>query len=1167
MKGIRGCFLVAVAALSVTQLIAQTPTGVIQGMISDHSGAVVPQGKVVITNVDTNESHELRSDNQGRYIQLFLMPGTYSVRVEMKGFRPFLQESIKLDIGQSRAVDVALELGGVTQEVTVVAAPPPVDVSTSSIGQVVENRLIMDLPLNGRDPFSLSRLAPGVVPNANPNASTPLMAGGRAGTSELQIDGVSNLGADNNPGVQDRLYVPQVNSVQEFVIVVNAMAAEYGRSGGGAINVASRSGTNTPHGSAFDFLQNGDLNANNFFANRTGQPRGVSNRNQWGGTLGGPVYVPHVYDGRNKSFFFVGFEGTNSHNHTLYTGTVPAAAWRTGNFSGLATAGGAPITIYDPLSGRQSPANPNQFVRDPFAGNVVPSARLDPVARNAMQYFPLPNATPQNRYTNLNDYVSAGPAIGDSNKLDTKFDRDWTSAWRMFVRVSQGWSTNHPFNAFGSIASTGVNTHSSPTSVAFDHTITLSPTVLINVRYGFGRYYEKDATFSQNFDLTSLGLPSTMNAIAQVYGNQFPTFGFNNVVTNLGPNGYSTMQNSTVNHSLVANFTKVLSRHTIKAGFEYRKFFVNYLNPGYPAGNFSFNSAWTQQEISATSPTAGYALASFLLGLPGSGQMSHDPLPATASSYYGVYLQDDFKLTRRLTLNIGLRYDVDTPRTERFNHMSYFALNEPSPLAGQVPANACAYCGDLMGVMHFTSSTHRQQTPTDLNNAGPRFGFAYNPGGGMSIRGAYGILYAPSPLQAAGPSGAMGLDGYRTTTAMTTTVDSMRTVYANLDNPFPNGYNLPIGNALSPLTLLGQSISESVFDAYMNPYVQEWNLNIQRKLPGSTVFEIAYLGNRGVHIIDGDVNINYSQLPASYMQYGARLNQSVANPFYGIITDKTSALSQPTVSWGTLQHPFPQYNGISSFRKPQADSIYHAMTMRADRRFSKGLIFLVSYTAGKLIDDSAQAVGFLGPIGGGGLDSYNLRLNRAVSPQDVAQRAVFTYVYELPVGRGKRFFSNAPRGLSTVVSGWQISGITTFQSGTPLVMASPVNNTGIGAGQRLNNNGQKARITGGTTDSRINEWFKTSVFSQPAAFTFGNTGRTIPDARNPGLNSTDLSIMKNSFLGPEGKLRLQYRMEMFGAFNTPQWGAPGVQLGTPNFGVITNASGARVIQMALKLIW
>jgi hypothetical protein len=945
MRSIGGYFLVAaIGALCVAQLAAQTPTGVIQGVISDHSGAVVPQAKVVITNVETNESHELRSDNQGRYIQLFLMPGTYIVKVEMRGFRPFLEEKVKLDIGQNRAVDVTLELGGVTQEVTVEAAPPPVDVSTSSIGQVVENRLIMDLPLNGRDPFSLSKLAPAVVPNANPNASTPLMAGGRAGTSELQIDGVSNLGADNNPGVQDRLYVPQVDSVQEFVIVVNAMAAEYGRSGGGAINVATRSGTNSLHGTAFDFLQNSDLNANSFFANRAGQPRGISNRNQWGGTLGGPVYLPRVYNGKNKSFFFVGFEGTNSHNHTLYTGTVPTAAWRNGNFAGLATSGGAPITIYDPLTGRQNPANPTQYIRDPFAGNVIPAARIDPVARNVMQFFPLPDSTPLNKYSNLNNYTSAGPGISDGNKLDTKFDRDWTSTWRMFVRVSQGWNTSNPFNSLGDIAATGVNTHSSPSSVALDHTITLSPTVLVNVRYGFGRYYERDATFSPNFNLTTLGFPATMNSIAQVYGNQFPTFGFNNVVSGLGPNGYATMRDSDVNHSFVANVTKVLSHHTIKAGFEFRKYLLNYMNPGYPSGNFSANSTWTQQEINTASPLAGSPLASFLLGLPSSGQITHDPLPATASSYYGVYVQDDLKVTRKLTLNLGLRYDVDTPRTERYNHMSYFAMNEPSPLAGEVPANACAYCGDLMGVMHFTSASHRQQTPTDLNNFGPRVGFAYNAGLGMVVRAAYGILYAPSPVQAAGPSGAMGLDGYRTTTNMTTTLDSGRTVYANLDNPFPNGYNLPVGSALSPLTLLGQSISESVFDAYVNPYIQEWNFNVQKKLPGSTVFEIAYVGNRGVHLVDGDVNINYSQLPASYMQYGAKLTQSVPNPFYGIITDPTSPLSQPTISWGTLQRPFPQYNGISSFRKPQADSIYHAMTMRVDRRFSKGMTFLVSYT-------------------------------------------------------------------------------------------------------------------------------------------------------------------------------------------------------------------------------
>jgi hypothetical protein len=1171
--------LTLLAGFSLFVLMAQTPTATLQGTVRDASGAIVPEAKVTIVNVNTNESVQVSTGSDGRYIRPFLPPGTYTVTVEKSGFRTVRQENVKLDIGQNRSVDLALEVGVVTQEIQISAAPPPLDVNTSSIGQVIENKRIMDLPLNGRAVFNLANLTPGVNPTGG--GATPAMGGGRNATSELQIDGMTDIAPENNIGVNNRVYEPQVDAVEEFNVQVNTLAAEYGRFAGGVINVATKSGTNTLHGTAYDFLRNSVLDSNDFFANRANRGKGSFKRNQWGGTIGGPIFLPRVYDGRNKTFFFFGFEGTNSRSLSVYTGTMPIAAWRAGDFSELKTSTGQPITIYDPLTVREDPANPGKFIRDPFVGNRIPAGRMDPVALNAMKYFPEPNVKPTNPYTNANNFTNSGTGPSDSYRVDTRIDHNWTPAWRMFARVSTSWYNSVSFNGFGNIATSSGSGYGNGRAVnlSLDHTITLNPTLIANVRYGFGRTRSTSRPFSDGIDLTGLGFPAYYQQAAAAEGLEFPRMDFYGTVAPLGQSGWTRLFMAPMVHSLTASVSKILPNHTIKVGGEYRKLLINFQQAGYPSGSFNFRNGWTQQEISTTSTTAGFPLASFLLGLPENlgGAMTVDGTAASASSYFAGYIQDDWKITRKLTLNIGLRYDVDIPRTERFDRYSYFNMFEPSPIAGKVPASACPACGNLKGAMHFVTPDNRRQTPTDKNNFGPRFGFSWNVAGKMVIRGGYGIAYPPSALQAAGTTGAPGMEGFRDSTAFNSTFDSMRTISAYLRNPYPDGFNFPPGRKLGAATKLGLSVGESNFDAWRNPYVQQWNLNIQRELPGNMVAEIGYLGNRGIGLVDGDSTFQYNQLDPSYMKLGSELLKIVPNPFYGIITNPTSALSKPTVEYRQLLRPYPQYTGVGSFRKPKADSIYHGMTLRVDKRFSRGFSFLFAYTAGKLIDNASSAVSFLGPIASGPelgisaskMNSYNMRLERSVSSMDVAQRAVFSYVYELPFGKGKKFGAAAPRGVNLVITGWQVNGITTFQSGTPMLIGALSNNTNAyTSGQRVNNNGRSARLTGGTTDERLARWFDTSVFSQPPAYTFGNTSRTLPDVRVPGINTTDLSVFKNTFFGPEGKLNLQYRLEMFNAFNTPQWGRPGPQFGTGNFGVISGtAISPRQIQMALKLLW
>jgi hypothetical protein len=433
------------------------------------------------------------------------------------------------------------------------------------------------------------------------------------------------------------------------------------------------------------------------------------------------------------------------------------------------------------------------------------------------------------------------------------------------------------------------------------------------------------------------------------------------------------------------------------------------------------------------------------------------------------------------------------------------------------------------------------------------------------------MLYPPSALTAGGAS--IGVAGFSGGTGFIGTQDSMRTVKTYLSDPFPDGFNYPPGRAGGAATNLGLTPGDAVFLGNESPYVQQWNLNIQRLLPADLLVEAGYLGSRGINLIDGDgltgTRDTLNQLPASYMSLGPELVRVVPNPFFGVITNPTSPLSARNIAYGQLLRDYPHYTNVNLYRRPQARSIYHAFTARIEKRFSQGFGFLLAYTASKSIDDGSGVAWWQGPTGVDVLDHYNRSLEKSISQWDVPQRLVISYIYELPLGKGKRFLGSLPAGANLLVSGWQLNGISTFQSGTPLIVNTVLNNTGIYTpGQRPLNNGKSAKISGGSTDSRLARWFDTSVFSQPPAFTFGNLGRALPDMRTPGQRNTDLSIFKNTYFGPDGRLNLQYRLEMFNAFNTPQFAAPGTTINTGNFGVISGVAVApRQIQMALKFIW
>jgi hypothetical protein len=1135
---------------------AQTPTGTLQGTVIDQSGGAVTAASVNVTNIDTNEVKSLKTDASGHYLVPFLTPGTYTVTVGASGFRSAKEENIKVDISQNRSVDFTVNVGSTSSEVEVVASVAPLETNTSVMGQVIDHRKIIDLPLNGRNPFDLAALSPGV--STVGGASTPHIGGSRNGNNEQQIDGVTNITPENNVGNNGTAYTPIVDSVQEFSVQINALSAEYGRFGGGVINVVTKSGTNQIHGTGFEFARNAVLDANDFFSNRNGASKPDMHRNQYGGTVGGPIYIPGVYDGHNRSFFFFGFEGSKESDLATETDSVPIAPFRTGDFSSL---GGK---VYDPLTVAQDASG--NLVRQPFSGNLVPTSRFDPVGVAAMSYYPAANAGAAGAL--FNNFFTVGNNTDNSKHWDTRIDHDFTAKWRMFLRFSHSTDVNNPLNDYGTAASQGWGgpTSGGAWSGSMDHTITISPTFVADFRYGVSRSNVYRYPYSQGFDLTKLGFPQEFASVAALRSSEFPNFALNNY-SGLGPNGWVHLIENPLVHTATASLTKVAGRHNIKFGGEYRKLFLNFTQYGHPAGQFNFDNGWTQQTVN-NFDGSGSSVASLLLGLSSSGSMTHEPTAADASTYFATYVQDDFKVSKNLTLNLGFRWDVDLPRTERYNQLSFWNPNAASPLQGQVPASACLYCGNLMGQMQFVGTQGapygRSQGPTQWKDFAPRIGFAYNAKEVWVVRSGFGIAYAPSALQAAGTSGAPGIEGFNTNTNMLPSADNQKTIHAYLSNPFPDGFNLPKGAATGPLTDVGTGIGDSFFSSYRNPYSLEWNFNVQRQLWGGMTFEAGYLGNRGLFLVDGDPGTTFSQLPASDLALGNQLFAVVNNPFYGIITTPGSPLAQPTITYNRLLRAFPQYDGVQSFRKPTASSMYHGLTLRLDKRFSNGVTFLVSFTGGKTMDNSASAVGYLGPTGGTRVDQYNGRLEWSVSPQDVSKNLVTSFAYDLPFGKGKHFLSNSGRLTNGLVAGWQANGILSFSTGTPIIISGANVNTQnalFTLGQRVDSTG----VNGAATNPTINGWLNPAAFAQPAPFTFGNLSRTLPNVRNPGRDNADLSLFKNNYFGSENRYNLQFRIEAFNSLNHAQFGGPDTNIQDGGFGKITStAVSPRQVQLAVK---
>ena len=1124
---------------------SQSFTASVRGLVTDPSQAGVPGAKVAARDVDRNTEFTTTTDQAGRYVLTALPPSRYSLTVEATGFKKYAHTPFMLAVDQQAQIDIGLAVGSMAETIEVTAEAPLLESVSSSVGKVVDNRRIVNLPLNSRNVYSLVFLTPGVTGTVGYNYGEMRYSvnGARSRMLDTLIDGAPASHPTVN-GAGGISVFPSVDAIEEFKVMGSNFPAEFGRSQGSVLNVIFKSGSNTFHGSVYEFLRNSVLDSWSFFGNAQkqipDQKLPSMRRSQFGGTLSGPVR-------RDKTFFLGSFEGLRESSYRETTFSVPTELERRGDFSRTFASPGNMVRIYNPFTTRANPAG-SGYIRDQFQGNVIPSTLFDPVAVNVARYYPQANR-PGDPVTKRQNYYNTGAQQNTINQFDGRIDHNISSTQRFFARYSHRKTGDIPPMYFPkelAVAEGRIIQEDRVRGAVADYTNTLNPTTVLSARLGFARTLYVYSNQALGFLPSSLGLPKDIDTAADRL--MFPAF--SGAIRDLG--GGDHRWNAFMTYSLLGSLTKVKGPHTIKVGGEGRMIRVNVWE-ARNAASFSFGAGMTQgPNPSAASSTAGNGLASMLLGTGSSGDLIQAWKNVAAQSFYFAgYVQDDWRATSKLTFNLGLRYDIDTPRTERYNRINYFDPLVVSPLAKQVPQFP-----DLRGGLIFVGvdGNSRYQYKTDRNDWAPRLGLAYKVTPKTVVRAGYGHVFALSSQAA---QGTIGPFGFRVQNSWVTSLDGI-TPYNLLRNPYPQGFRPPPGAADRLMTAVGGDIQAVMWDT-PTPWSQQWNLTIQRELPMRTLLEVAYVGTRGLQLSrGGEGGFTINQLRPELMSMGSALNQTVDNPFYGKVN--TGVLAAQRVSRAQLLRPYPQFTTIFPLFSAGSSSTYHSMQATASKRLSRGLQFEGSYTWSKLMDNGESHQ-----------DSYNVAASRSLSDLHIPHRFVMGYVYELPFGRGRHFGSSTSRLLDLALGGWQVNGITTFQSGGANSIGAS-NTAGVfGQAIRANNNGKSGKLEGPVHERlggiyASSKYFDTTVFSQPAPFTFGNMTTRVNDIRSDGSRNFDVSLFKNFKITE--RLSAQFRAEALNAFNTPRFSGPNTSVTSSSFGIITGqANSPRQIQFGLKLLW
>lgn len=1127
---------VVLCALAPNQrAFGQAFTGTITGVVTDPNSAAVPGATVRARNEATNDTRQAVSGTDGLFTFSQVPPGTYEISAEMQGFRKSVQTGAVLRVNQTLEVNIAMQLGEVTQTVEVSAGVTMLDTQSANRAVTLDQQAVLDLPVNARNPFQLVHVNAGVIAvrtgisqaTQDQNHNRFSMNGGRGQAGLTLIDGVPAAAVDWG----GLIAAPSVDSVQEVNIQRNQFDAQFGKSDGGAVNMITRGGSNQYHGSMFEFLRNNALDANSWANNRAGLKRPVFQRHQFGATFGGPIQ-------KSKLFFFGAYEGRREGNPGTNISNVPTALQKSGDFSQTFNNNGTQALIFNPFTTRTNPDGAG-FVRDPFPGNRIPTSLIDPVGAKIVGFFPAAN-TSGDPLTNARNFAAAGKTVTTNDRFDARIDWAKSERFSMFGRFTKAWQENVAPIFFGNGADTNFSDVNPRHQLVVGSTWTPSPTLVVNVLFGSGRWRENQNSPSKGLVATALGFPQSL--VSQFQTETYPGF---------TAQGYASLFNRRFlnvpreTHNLQVNVSKELGAHSVKFGWLGELARLN--NTDFNTPQFDFTRGLTSGPVAATaSTTSGDAIASLLLGTGSGGNAPVGAATAVTSPYHGIYFQDSWRFSRRLTLHMGVRWEAQLGRTERYNRLNNFNPEIASPLAQRVGL-------PLRGGLVFADNNNRTAWDTDWNSFAPRFGAAYKVTDKLVVRGGYGIFY---PQTGGGTN-----QGFSTTTTWVSTVggDGINPNRAALlSNPFPNGIAQPVGSSLGLMTQVGDAVN--VF--YRNhplSYVQNFSFDFQYELSKGMVLEVGYTGSQGRKLLYG-TGQQANQLHPNNLSLGTALDQQVDNPFFGVIP--TGVLSGRTVPRQRLLRPYPQFTAANlSGDTPGASSSFNALVVRYNWQIAGGMNLLTTYQWSKAIDNASEWQGW--EVADTMRDFYNQKVDRSISAHDLPQSFVNALVYELPVGKGRKFLADMHPVANAVIGGWQVSSIVRFSSGLPLGFTAPNTLSAYGFQVQRPNVAdlQSAAVSNPTPD----RWFNTSAFTRPGTYEIGNMTRWAPNIRFGPAKHADFAILKN-FRWRE-RWKAQFRAEMFNMTNTPQFGRANTDISSGDFGRVggTTNVGPRNVQLGLRV--
>ena len=1117
-------------------LWGQSTQGGVRGTVTDASGAAIGNVKVTIINEGTGEPRTTVTNSAGTYDFESVVPATYTISAESPSFKKYDRKNVIVGTQEFVTVDVPLEVGTVSESVTVTEAVPLVEASNASQGQVLDNQKLTDLPNLGRNPFMMSRLSANIVQVGPPaynrmedqsGSSEISISGGPVRGNNYLLDGIPITDANNRA-----IIIPSLEAVQEVKIQANTYDAEMARTGGGMFNTLMRSGTNDYHGSAYGHLRRTDWDANAFFSNAAGIPISPQPNDTWGASFGGRIWIPKVYNGKNKTFFWLAVEHYDDEQSDSANFAVPTALERQGNFS---QSGLAPGTLHNPLTGA------------PIASNILPASLISPVGLALANEFPVATSTPS-KYGG-NDISAASGIKARAVQYTAKIDEDFTSWWRSSLSYLRYYSLEPGDTWFNSPSTeSGWRLLRRVDTTQWNNIFTVNPTTVVSVRYGFNRFPNYDYNSSQGFNIASLGFSPAYAASISPSQAEFPYIGMSSYNYSLGDTGDNSFYNE-YSHNFGVAADKYIGRHSLKAGFDYRKLGTAGNSQNYPTGSYTFNTDSTL----ATSYT-GLDLGDLLTGFPYVRQADTFTKFNDVISYYGAFAQDDFRLNSKTTINFGLRWERELGVQEQNNALvTGFNTSVANVLASQVtgisPKGAVEYAG-LSG-----ASTHVGNY--NDNKFSPRVGVAYQLNTKTILRGGYGIFWAPQ-IALGAPINTLG---YAATTTYTGSVNSAGQPVSTLANPFPGGLIQPTGNSLGTASGLGQSFS-LVDPNAKSTMVQQYSFDIQRELPMGIALEVGYVGSHTTDLTLGSGAININALNPSYFSQGAAaLNTPVSNPYHGLVSSGT--LSGSTVPAYQLLLPFSTYQNINLIYNSKDHASYNSMIIKAQKRLSKGLTFLSAFTWSRNMDESNNPAGnALNPgAQGAPQNPYNTAAEYSLSSFDTPLRWTSSVSYDLPFGKGKQFLSTNSV-LDAVVGGWSLNAVVVYQTGFPLQIYQSNNNSAFGYGAQRPNATGVAPGTSGSVEQRIYDYINPAAFSIAPAASFGNVGRTIP-LLGPGQKNWDMSLFKTYSI--KERFRAQFRFEALNAFNSPLFTSPNTKVGSGSFGQISSqANFARQLQLALR---